>query len=358
MIHIDLCHSMPTLSQRYKLRVVPYEDDYDKIMEVYQSLGTKFDFLIGAFNSNPILSFASCKQLGTYNVCVALPRSHPLAKKEKLSITDLYNEKLLCVSSGDCLNLDDFRKDMQTFYPQIILEDVGYFYDLDTFNRCEEEGCLLLTLDAWDNIHPSLITLPVEWDYQMPYGLLYKKNPSKQVKDCLKELINMSNRTKLQLEDAFKELLLEKTFHKITIKDLTDKCHISRMAFYYHLNEKKDYAHWKEGLSNIFEAVYINKPFILNVYHDISRDKIEKILFKLVHELIESVVEERSKDIFILNQQKDFIAHFYKYGFVGVMLDWIDSGMDEDYQMILDDLEMTVLGTIDLSIQNFTNREK
>ena len=190
-------------------------------------------------------------------------------------------------------------------------------------------------------------------------------------------MINISNRTKLQLEDAFKELLLEKTFHKITIKDLTDKCHISRMAFYYHfqdlydltewiliedarkaLNEKKDYAHWKEGLSNIFEAVYINKPFILNVYHDISRYKIEKILFKLVHELIESVVEERSKDFLILNQQKDFIAHFYKYGFVGVMLDWIDSGMDEDYQMILDDLEMTVLGTIDLSIQNFTNKKK
>lgn len=43
------------------------------------------------------------------------------------------------------------------------------------------------------------------------------------------------------------------------------------------LNEKKNYAHCKEGLSNIFEAVYINKPFMLNVYHDISRDKIEKI---------------------------------------------------------------------------------
>ena len=80
-------------------------------MEVYQSLGIKFDFLIGAFNSSQILFFASCKQLGTYNVCVALPRSHPLAKKKKLSITDLYNEKLLCVSSGDCLNIDDFRKD-------------------------------------------------------------------------------------------------------------------------------------------------------------------------------------------------------------------------------------------------------
>ena len=175
---IDLWHSILPLSQRYKLRVVPYKGNHDKIMEVFQSLGTKFDFLIGTFNSNQILSFASCKQLGTYNVCVALPRSHPLAKKKKLSITDLYNEKLLCVSSGDCLNIDDFRKDMQTFYPQIILEDVGYFYDLDTFNRCEEEGCLLLTLDAWDSIHSSLITIPVDWDYKMPYGLLNKKNPS------------------------------------------------------------------------------------------------------------------------------------------------------------------------------------
>ena len=108
-----------------------------------------------------------------------------MQKKEKLSITDLYNEKLLCVSSGDCLNIDDFKKYMQTFYPYIILEDVGYFYDLDTFNRCEEEGCLLLTLDAWDNIHPSLITIPVDWAYKMPYGLLYKKE---SIKEYLKEI--------------------------------------------------------------------------------------------------------------------------------------------------------------------------
>ena len=97
--------------------MIPFEDDHNGILLEIEQLGEKFDFLIGVFNSNPVLSFASCKQLGTYNVCVALPRSHPLAKKKKLSITDLYNEKLLCVSSGDCLNIDDFRKNMQMFYP-------------------------------------------------------------------------------------------------------------------------------------------------------------------------------------------------------------------------------------------------
>ena len=187
----------------------------------------------------------------------------------------------------------------------------------------------------------------------------------------------MINRTKLQLEEAFKKLLLEKPFHKITIKDLTDACYLSRMSFYYHfqdlydltewiliedakkaLNEKKDYAHWKEGLENIFAAVYENKPFILNVYHDISRDQIEKVLFKLVHGLIESIVEERSVETNLNEQQKNFIAYFYKYGFVGIMLDWIEKGMDENYNEIVDDLEKTVHGTIDLSIKNFTIKKK
>lgn len=172
---VDLWHNIPSLYENYRLRVVPYEDDHVHIMEVFQSIGTKFDFLIGSFNSKQIDIFTSYKILGFYNLCVAVPKTHSLAKKKRLEITDLYHERLLCVSGGDCLNIDDFRKDVQTLYPQIILEDVGYFYDLDTFNRCEEQGCLLLTLDVWNHIHPSLITLPVSWHYQMPYGLLYQK---------------------------------------------------------------------------------------------------------------------------------------------------------------------------------------
>lgn len=185
---VNLWHNIPSLYENYRLRVVPYEDDHVHIMEVFQSIGTKFDFLIGSFNSRQMNAFTSYKPLGFYNLCVAVPKTHPLAKKKRLEITDLYHERLLCVSGGDCLNIDDFRKDVQTLYPQIILEDAGYFYDLDTFNRCEEQGCLLLTLDVWDHIHPSLITLPVSWHYQMPYGLLYQKKPSKQVKACLKEI--------------------------------------------------------------------------------------------------------------------------------------------------------------------------
>ena len=47
--------------------------------------------------------------------------------------------------------------------------------------------------------------------------------------------------------------------------------------------------------------------------------------------MIESIVEERSIETNLNEQQKNFIAYFYKYGFVGIMLDWIEKGMDEKH---------------------------
>ena len=95
----------------------------------------------------------------------------------------------------------------------------------------------------------------------------------------------MTNDTKYALEASLKKFLLKKPIDKITIRDLTDDCGISRMAFYYHFKDiydlvewscfedasralagKKTYDTWQEGLLQIFEAVLENKPFILNVY--------------------------------------------------------------------------------------------
>ena len=53
---------------------------------------------------------------------------------------------------------------------------------------CEENDDLLLTLDAWENIHPSLVTLPVNWDFKIPYGLLYPKEPSYEILSFLELL--------------------------------------------------------------------------------------------------------------------------------------------------------------------------
>ena len=55
---------------------------------------------------------------------------------------------------------------------------------------------------------------------------------------------------------------------------------------------------------------------------------------------------------------KAFIAEFYKYGFVGVMLDWIAEGMKADYKEITDRVSILMHGSIDNSIGNFTYSKK
>ena len=93
----------------------------------------------------------------------------------------------------------------------------------------------------------------------------------------------------------------------------------------------------------------------MNAYRALSREQIENYLFMLTHNLLMGVVEEKSKGLDITEGEKSFIADFYKYGFVGVMLDWIGKGMKEDYTEITDRMSVTLDGSITNSIQNFVN---
>ena len=183
----------------------------------------------------------------------------------------------------------------------------------------------------------------------------------------------MSNITKKAMEASLKKMLLRKPLDKITIRDITDDCGISRMAFYYHFRDiydlvewaciedaaqalqwKKTYATWQEGLTQIFEAVLANKPFILNAYRCISREQMENFLFQVTYSLLRGVVDEQSEGAAVSEEQKAFIADFYKYSFVGLMLDWIRHGMDENYHDLVHNISLTVQGNIANAIRNFS----
>lgn len=182
----------------------------------------------------------------------------------------------------------------------------------------------------------------------------------------------MINTTKAALEASLKKLLLKKPLDKITINDLTTDCGISRMAFYYHFKDiydlvewscledatqalqgKKTYETWQEGVLQIFEAMLENKPFIMNVYHSVSREQIETYLFHLTHDLLYGVVQEKAKGTGISEADQSFIADFYKYSFTGVMLDWIKDGMKADYHVIAEKMHRTMEGNVVNSIRNF-----
>ena len=184
----DLWGPLRAAYPQYKFHIVPYTDTKEERLAIIAALGEKFDLLVGAFDSKRILTQANYLILGDYHLCVAVPKGHRLAAKKVLSIQDLHGERLIKVKRGETERLDHFQDILQLTHPQIIVEEADYYYDLDTFNACEQNGALLLTLDAWAEIHPSLITLPVQWDYTVPYGILYAKEPSQEVLQFLQIL--------------------------------------------------------------------------------------------------------------------------------------------------------------------------
>ena len=175
----------------------------------------------------------------------------------------------------------------------------------------------------------------------------------------------MSNITKKALEASLKHLLLQKPLNKITVSDIAEDCGINRMTFYYHfkdiydlvewacvedaaqaLDGKKTYETWQEGFLNIFHAVLENKPLIMNVYRCVSRERVELYLYQLTYELIYGVVEEKAAGMSVRDDDKRFITDFYKYAFVGIMLDWVKNDMKEDPAKIIKRLECVIHGNI------------
>lgn len=122
----------------------------------------------------------------------------------------------------------------------------------------------------------------------------------------------MINQTKQILEESLKKLMLQKPLDKITIRDLTEDCCI-------------------------------------------SRDQIESFLFHLTSDLLMNVVEEKAEGTSISEEDRRFIADFYKYSFVGLMLDWIKQGMKDDYVDLARKISITIRGSLTHSIENFSS---
>lgn len=178
---MDLWYRVNKDFPEYKLHLVPFEDDHEGILSEISQLGRKFDFLIGVCDSKAWLNLCNMLPLGRYKKMIAVSREHHLAQKSCIEMEDLYGETLMMVKRGDSGVNDFLRNDLEKHHPKIHIEDTPHFYDLSVFNRCAETGNVLLTIECWQEVHPGLVSIPVNWDYSIPYGLLYSLDAPEDV---------------------------------------------------------------------------------------------------------------------------------------------------------------------------------
>lgn len=182
----------------------------------------------------------------------------------------------------------------------------------------------------------------------------------------------MSQTTKKALAASLKKLLAEKALDKITVIDIVEDCEVNRQTFYYHfqdiydlvewiytseatkaLDGKKTYATWQQGFLQIFEYVLENKNFVKKTYHSVSREHLENYLHNETYNLLIGVIEEKAAGMPVREDDKAFIAHVYKYAFVGLMLEWVRTGMKEEPAAIIERLSILIDGNFTEALERF-----
>lgn len=179
--------------------------------------------------------------------------------------------------------------------------------------------------------------------------------------------------TKKAMATSLKELLLEKPLPKITVNDITERCDINRQTFYYHFQDIQDlvewiclmdaekvlkgnktYDTWQEGFLSIFYVLMEDKPFVTNIYRSVSLETLNRYLYRVVYPLLYNVVEEKAKDFVVREEDKKFIADFFKYAFVAIVLEWIGNDMKEEPEGIIERLNLMIEGSIEHALQNYS----
>ena len=188
---IKLWENSGTDRKEYQFSVIPFNDGADSLNAMLAAVGDTIDCFVTPCGSMSILMNYSFLPIGSCKCAIAMSKKHPLAKKEILRWEDLEGESLLLVKRGESYVLDEMRDEIHRIHPSVQIVDFDGYYDLSAFNLCEQRGYLMETLDMWASLHPSLATIPVNWDYEMPYGIIYAKKPS----DTVKTFIDVISKT-------------------------------------------------------------------------------------------------------------------------------------------------------------------
>ncbi|WP_346889136.1 TetR/AcrR family transcriptional regulator [Clostridium sp. UBA1056] len=187
---------------------------------------------------------------------------------------------------------------------------------------------------------------------------------------------NSNYNTKKLLSDALKRMMTKKPLEKITIKEIVDLCNLNRRTFYYHFQDiyqllewiykeeavnqievNNSYSKWQDGLIYLFKYIERDKEVSLCAFHSLGREYLEKFLYSVTYRVTREIVDEVSEDLDVNSSYKDFVAYYYTVSLVGMVIHWIQSGMNEEPETIAEFIRITIQGTMRKALERFENLE-
>lgn len=160
----------------------------------------------------------------------------------------------------------------------------------------------------------------------------------------------MANFTRRAIREAFIQLLEQRPLNDITVKDIVETCGINRNSFYYHYQdlpalieelvkeEAEEIIRSYPSVTTIvdcFDAVTQfasrKKKAIMHIYRSVSRDVFERNLMMVCEYFVRSYVDTALAQEAISDIDRQTIINYYKCVCFGLTIDWLNTGMSEEY---------------------------
>ena len=159
----------------------------------------------------------------------------------------------------------------------------------------------------------------------------------------------MANFTKKAIKETFIELLASRPLAEISVRTISTECGINRNTFYYHYSDipslieeivteefdsiiesHPNIDSMEDGLFAVAELAKKNRKALMHIYNSVSRNIFEDFLWKLADSIIESFTSTILIGRKISKNDKRLLNTMLRAIAVGVALDWMNSGLQED----------------------------
>lgn len=162
----------------------------------------------------------------------------------------------------------------------------------------------------------------------------------------------MPSFTRKAIIQAFLQLLDERPLSKITVKDIVDLCGINRNTFYYHFEdipalieaiskEEMDLLVQKHArVDSMEDCLMIAVDFImkkrravLHLYNSNNRDLYERELMNICQYVVETYFDSLLAGANCDKTDRDILVRSYRCWCFGLMIDWLNSGLQENVKL-------------------------